>query len=136
MKRSKGAKKAWKEFRGTLGVIASKRLFRVLVPVSILFLILSAAVPYFYLYPEAGEQIAIPLHYNIHFGVDLFGPPERMFMASTVGLIVFVVNMILAIALWRKQTILSYGLLCATAVIEVVLFVASVFVTLLVLSYL
>ena len=116
--------------------MASKRIFKLLIPVSIIFLLLTFLAPYIYLYPEAGEQIAIPLHYNIHFGVDLFGEPWRVFTAAIVGLIVFIVNISMSIQLWAKQRILSYGLLCATAMTEMVLFVASVFVTLLVLSYL
>jgi len=116
--------------------MSSKRLFKILIPVSIVFFILGLIVPYLYLYPEAGEQIAVPLHYNIHFGVDLFGRPWRVFAPSIVGLSVLVVNLIFAVTLWNRSRILSYGLLCATAVIEIILFTASAFVTLLVLSYL
>lgn len=136
MKKTRRVRNTWAKLRVVLAEIFSKRLFRIFIPVSLLFLILTATVPYVYLYPEAGEQIALPLHYNIHFGVDLFGPPWKVFMASIVGSIVFIVNMILVIALWSKHMILSYSLLFATAVIEVVLFVASVFVTLLTLSFL
>jgi hypothetical protein len=136
MKKRKHFTRWRKQTKEAMSDMASKRLFRILLPVSLLFLVLSVVVPYIYLFPEAGGQIAVPLHYNIHFGVDLFGEPWRVFVPAIVGGWIFLVNILLSISLWRSSRILSYGLLCATAVMEMVLFVATVFVTLLVLSYL
>jgi len=116
--------------------LASHRVFRLTTPFSILFLFLAFVVPYGYVFSDVRDLIAIPLHYNIHFGVDLFGTPWRIFTASLLGLIILFVNTILAAAFWKRQRMLSYGLLCATVLIEIVLFVASIFTTLLVLSYL
>lgn len=114
----------------------SHRVFLITVSLSVIFLLGSVLAPYWYLYPQISSLIAIPLHYNVHFGVDLFGPPWRVFTTGIVGFSVLLLNTVLAVVFWKTSRILSYGLLCATTLIEIVLAVASAFVTLLVLSYL
>ena len=133
---AKRAPRFWSVTMASVKALASHRIFRITAPISLVFFLLTFGVPYVYVFSEVRELIAIPLHYNIHFGVDLFGSPWRIFMTSIWGLCVFVVNTILAAVFWKQQRMLSYGLLCATSLIEFVLFVASIFTTLLVLSYL
>lgn len=128
-------KKTIKATRKALGEIRKQRLFQVTLGLSILFLILSVAFVYWQLFPGLKDQFAIPLHYNIHFGVDLFGPWWRIFTIPLTGLVILLINHLLAALAWNRERLLSQTFWIVTAVIEFVLMVAMVFVTLLNLSY-
>ncbi len=123
--------------------VARKRLSEVLVGprvkwilgISIILLLITFAIPFWKLYPEIATKPAVPLHYNIHFGVDLFGAWWRVFMPSIAGLVIIIINTILAAVYCKKQKMLSYYALLATPVLMVFLILASLFITLLNLSY-
>lgn len=119
----------------TIQEVRKKRFFQVTMLLSVVFLVLSAVLPWWQLYPEIGEEIAVPLHYNIHFGVDLFGPPWRLFVFPISGALILLVNLIAGLLLWRRDHVLSYFLFTTTAIASIIIFVAMVFVTLLNLSY-
>jgi len=73
----------------------------------------------------------IILHYNVYFGVDLIGDYKQVYLLPTIGLILFIVNQILAIFFYeRKERIASYILLMATLMIQLSLIVASMSVIL------
>jgi hypothetical protein len=90
---------------------------------------------YWFLFPEAAEQIAVPLHYNIHFGVDRYGAWRQLFTIPFIGLFILLFNLGVAGYLWTRDKMLSVALSVATLIMEMLLIVALVFVILLNLSY-
>lgn len=103
--------------------------------IAIALLMVVFAIPFWKLYPEISTKPAVPLHYNIHFGVDLIGAWWRVFMPSIIGLAILIVNTILASVYWKKQKMLSYYSLIAVPVLMTFLLLASLFITLLNITY-
>jgi len=130
-----GMKKQLKAMLSTMTVMLKKPRVRWILIISIVLLIVTFAIPYWKLYPEIKTTPAVPLHYNIHFGVDLFGAWWRVFMPSIAGLAILIINGILATVYWKKQNMLSYYALLATPVLMVFLILASLFITLLNITY-
>jgi len=61
------------------------------------------------------------LHYNVDFGVDLVGPPARIFIYPFFGLAIFLINLIFAAGLrrhkdWRIFIHLLFGAALAFAI--------------------
>jgi hypothetical protein len=102
---------------------------------SFLLVLLSFGAIFWFLFPEASEQIAVPLHYNIHFGVDRYGAWWQIFTIPTVGLGIVLLNGVTAAILWSRDKMLSVFLSLVTLGFEVLLCVALTFVILLNLSY-
>ena len=84
---------------------------------------------YFKFYPAVyslpQEQSYIPLHYNIYTGIDLFGSWQRIFIWPTIGLIILIINLVLAIVLYDKKEIISYFLSFAAVFVQVFLLIAT-----------
>lgn len=73
----------------------------------------------------------IILHYNVYFGVDLVGDYREVFLLPLIGLILFVINLFLALYFYRqKERIASYIMLMAMLMIQFSLVIASVSVIL------
>lgn len=114
---------------------SSRRFFFICGAVSVLFLALSVLLPLWRLFPEITQYVAIPLHYNIHSGVDLFGKWQRIFTIPIISGIILVLNTLIAVALWKKEKVLSYFFIAVATLCQVLAFVAMIFVVLLNLSY-
>jgi len=84
---------------------------------------------YFKFYPVVyslpKEQSYIPLHYNIYTGIDLFGSWQRIFIWPTIGLIILLINLILAIIIYEKKEIVSYFLSFAATLAQIFLLIAT-----------
>jgi len=88
-------------------------------------------INWFFLYfkfPLVKDIPAIPLHYNIYFGIDLIGPPIRIFILPLFGFLVVLVNLILSYIIYIKERLLSYFLVGGSILIEIFLLIASIFV--------
>jgi len=72
----------------------------------------------------------IPLHYNIYFGIDLFGPWYRIFLLPAIGIIFLAINFFLGILLFHKEKILSYFLVGSNSLIQTILILAALFIIL------
>jgi hypothetical protein len=69
----------------------------------------------------------IILHYNIYFGVDNIGDWKQAYAMPLIGLILFVLNLILAYFFYfKKERIASYTLLLASLMAQMCLIVASI----------
>jgi hypothetical protein len=69
----------------------------------------------------------IIMHYNVYFGVDLLGNWKQVFILPLVGIILSIINFLLAIHFYNlKERIASYLLLIATMMIQLSLLVASI----------
>ncbi len=83
--------------------------------------------PYSYL-TESGT---IPLHYNLYFGIDVFGKWYSVFAMPIVGLLVVVVNNTLAYLLYQREPLVSRVLLYTQVMVSAIIFAAAIFVVLL-----
>lgn len=128
-------KKVFKSFAKILREMTRERFFLIAGFVSLFFLAASIALPVWRLFPGITERIAIPLHYNVHSGVDLFGPWQRIFTPVIISASILITNSIIAIILWKKEKVLSYFLIAVAMLVQVFLFVSMIFVVLLNLTY-
>jgi hypothetical protein len=68
----------------------------------------------------------IILHYNVYFGVDALGDWKQIFILPFLGLILFLINLVLASHFYRqKERIASHLLLLATLMVQLSLIIAS-----------
>lgn len=113
----------------------SRRFFQITIPLSLTIVVASVLLPIWQLMPEIKDKTAIPLHYNIHFGVDLFGAWWLIFLTSAIGFVIFFLNLILAAWFWQRDKVLSYFFVSVSLLTQILLFIATVFIVLLNLSY-
>lgn len=68
----------------------------------------------------------IILHYNVYFGVDAMGDWRQVFILPIIGIILFVLNAVLAAYFYsRKERIASYILLLASFMAQLSLIIAA-----------
>ncbi len=101
---------------------------RVVLASSTLFILLSLGLIYLLLFPEIMAQSFVPLHYNVHAGVDRYGEWWRIFTMPAFGLAFLIVNLLVAHYGVKKNPLLHAFLYSITLFTEFVLFVASLFV--------
>lgn len=71
-------------------------------------------------------DLPIILHYNVYFGVDTLGDWRQVFILPLLGLVLLVINLLLAIHFYgKKERIASHILLMATLMLQLSLLVAS-----------
>lgn len=71
------------------------------------------------------QQFAIPVHYNIYYGIDLLGPWWYPYALPAAGLAVFLVNALFSAILYAQQRLASYLLLLCGFVIQCLAFLAA-----------
>lgn len=76
------------------------------------------------------DQAFIPLHYNTYLGVDNFGPWYNIFILPALGLLIFIVNSLLAATIYNRKDILSYFLVITNMATQFVLLVSTIFIIL------
>jgi len=68
----------------------------------------------------------IILHYNVYFGADFIGDYRQAYLLPAIGLILIMINLLLAIYFYaQKERIASYILLIAALMIQLGLIVGS-----------
>ena len=115
--------------------LVKERFFYVVIASSLFFLIATVLLPIWRLFPEITETVAIPLHKNVHTGVDLFGPWERIFTIPIISGIIFVVNTILSLVFWKRDHVISHMFLLVGLIAQILAFISMIFVVLLNLAY-
>jgi hypothetical protein len=128
-------KKQIRAFWTILSQMSRSKWVIILISAFILFVVLSFLLPYLEIFPLIITKQAVPLHYNIHFGVDSFGPWWRVFTPTIVGVITFIVNILFSGIYWNRDRMLSYSILAIMPVLGVFILLSSIFITLLNLSY-
>ncbi|MFA6322317.1 MAG: hypothetical protein WCX71_02455 [Candidatus Buchananbacteria bacterium] len=73
---------------------------------------------------------SIPLHYNIYYGIDLYGNWYEILYLPAVGLLFLSINFILALYLYSREKILSYFLAAVSFLGLFFLALAAIFITL------
>ncbi len=80
---------------------------------------------FFYFFIKRSD-IPIVLHYNVDFGVDYFGEVKNIFILPLAGLIIFVLNGVLALRLWARMKSLAYFLAAISSISGVFLWLAGI----------
>lgn len=96
----------------------SERWLVVIAGMSVIILIVIAWILH-RLIPPRAEPIS--LHYTTSFGVDLIGPRDRMFILPGFGLLVFLINIIVAAFVLERERIMSYFLVLTSFVFTLLL---------------
>ncbi|MFA5946938.1 MAG: hypothetical protein WC813_02855 [Patescibacteria group bacterium] len=109
--------------------------FRFVPIICVLLILTEIALISWRVLPMVYGQTAVPLHYNIHFGVDTIGEWWRIYTVPTIGLVMLLLNMGLIRYFMKGERALSYMAAGATLFIESILFVATIFIILLNISY-
>ena len=68
---------------------------------------------------------SIPLHYNIYFGIDLYGPWYQILLIPEVGLAVILINFSVGGFLYAKEKLLSYFSVGLASFIQLILLLAA-----------
>jgi len=76
------------------------------------------------------DQAFIPLHYNTYLGVDSFGNWLNIFLLPGLGLLIFLINTLLAVLIYNRKDILSYFLVLTNLISQLLLLIATVFIIL------
>lgn len=127
--------KSLKRVKKTAKELRSRQFF---VVSSIVGTFLAIALPVFLwwqLFPSAFREFALPLHYNVHFGVDRFGAPWQLFTVPIIGGVVWVVSGIGSVVFWTRDKVLSYFFMSGGVLSLSILFFAMIFIVLLNLSH-
>lgn len=72
------------------------------------------------------SDIPIVLHYNVNTGVDYFGEVISIFILPLIGLIIFLLNSILALKIWPKMESLSFFLISVILISEIFLWLGGI----------
>jgi len=111
------------------------RYFRVVSVLAVLVWLITVTLPSVRVLPIIYGKTAVPLHYNIHIGVDTVGPWWQIYMVPAVGLAIILVNIVLARYMWTRDPVLSHMAAVATLVLQLVLLTAMIFIVYLSLQY-
>jgi hypothetical protein len=67
----------------------------------------------------------MPLHYNIYYGIDAYGPWFYIFMMPIVGMAILIVNFLVSMLAIRRERALSYMLVGTACATQLVILIAS-----------
>lgn len=67
----------------------------------------------------------MPLHYNIYYGIDSYGPWFYIFIMPVVGLVVLISNILLSLFVLRQEKALSYLLVGSAGFIQLIILISA-----------
>lgn len=103
-------------------------MFRYASALAMLFILATIVLPLWRLFPAIYGLPVIPLHYNIHYGVDWTGAWWQIFLLPAMGAVFFLMNSAIAWYFVRRNALLTGVALSATVILSALLFAAMVFV--------
>ncbi len=118
-------------FKSFLTLIKEEKMHRRTLILSVIFLVITVALPIWRIIPLAADQPFLPLHYNIYFGVDRFGPWWHVFIPSIIGGVLFIVNLVFETVFHRHEKLLSHFFAIGSVMISFTLMVATALIVLL-----
>lgn len=124
----KSAKQFFKSFRELLKQNAFSRWTSLM---SVLLFSVTIALPIWRIVPLAEEQPYIPLHYNVYFGVDRFGPWYTIFVLPILGFIFLIINVALQVHFVSREKILTRFFAVSTVFLELIFLIAMFLIILL-----
>lgn len=123
------------EKKGRVMRIVQLRYFQVCAGASLLFFFLAIGMILWRLFPELHGQQVVPLHYNIHYGVDRTGAWWQIFTLPASGLVIMIANTLVMMILAKREIMLAKFVAMATVILLAFLFVATIFMVLLNVVY-
>lgn len=102
---------------------------------SLVMLVLGLAIIWWRLLPLVQGEEVVPLHYNIHFGVDWVGPWWRLFVPSGIALVMTLVNALFAAHMWQRERVIAFAFIIASLLVNVFVLLHIVFITALNIAY-
>jgi len=67
----------------------------------------------------------VVLHYNVDFGVDLYGTTSRLFLIPLAGLLIFLVNLLVIANIERHERFIIHCLLATATIANLLLLIAQ-----------
>lgn len=123
------------ERKGRIATLKSAKLFKWCLALSLFILVLCAALPLWRLFPDIYGKEVVPLHYNIHYGVDWTGMWWQIFVLPISGLGIIFVNSIVTLTLVKQNRMLADVVMVSSVILNAFLFLAMVFVVLVNIIY-
>ncbi len=107
--------------------------YRRLAVASAALVAVAAFLPAWQVAPQVvgNQALFVPLHYNVYFGVDQFGPWQGLFLPAAVGLGILLVNLGVQAAFQRTERMLAQFFAWTTLFLEAVLCAAALLMVLL-----
>ncbi|MBI1908210.1 hypothetical protein HYS28_02210 [Candidatus Uhrbacteria bacterium] len=87
------------------------------------------------LFPEVQELRVVPLHYNIHVGVDKVGAWWQLFVPTGIGLVLTAVNLVVAAKVWHREQVIAYAAVATSLVVDAIIAIHVGLIVLLNLAY-
>lgn len=123
----KDLEEIWKSFKR---MFVKNRFVPSSTVLSVVFLLITFALPVWRLMPLAQQTPFIALHYNIYLGVDRFGSVYQIFFLPSLGLLFLLLNLFIQARAYKNQKMLSFFFAAATSLLEFILCVAMVLIVL------
>lgn len=73
----------------------------------------------------------IPLHYNLYFGIDVYGKWYSVFALPLMGVLVVLINNFIGYLLYNKERLVSQFLIILQLIISLMLLAGAIFIILL-----
>jgi hypothetical protein len=122
--------------RDTAGLrMRDLRFFKVIAILTVFLWLFEVLFPTWRILPLVYGQSTVPLHYNVHLGVDSIGEWWKIYLTPGIGLLFIAVNVVVAKMTWKKERMLAYLVAASTVVMQIMLCIAMVCIVLLNISY-
>ena len=117
-------------FKSFVEMMKREKRYTWILIVSVLFLLLTLALPLWKIYPDAFLNPFIPLHYNVLFGIDRFGPWYNIFWIPAFGLLALVSNVLVGTLVYHQEKFMTTLLIAGTLGVQMTLFSSMVLIVL------
>ena len=124
----KQAKQSLKSFQEMLG---QGRLYLWMFVTSLVLWLSMLGLLWWRIVPLAAENPYLPLHYNVYFGVDRFGPWYQVFSLPALGFVFLLVSVVMQTVFFRKEKMLARFFSVSSVFLEATLLVATGLIVLL-----
>jgi hypothetical protein len=72
------------------------------------------------------SEYPVPLHFNIYFGIDVIDKWSQAFIIPGIGLMVILINLVLAYLVFSKEKFVAQFLLSSSLFVQILLFLAGI----------
>lgn len=100
-----------------------------------LFLLAAVGILVWRILPIVPAGRSIQLNYNVHYGVGSVGPLWMLFFPAIIGGVILLVNGACCAGVWRRDRALARTVALWTPVLALLLFLATVVLTLVNIAY-
>lgn len=90
---------------------------------------------WFTLFPEVKTWRVVPLHYNIHLGVDKVGQWWELFVPSGIGVILTLLNTSYASIIWKREKVIAYAVMVTAVLVDLLVLIHLIFLVHLNVTY-